>query len=542
VAIVSAAERIETFSEPSTDEAALVDALERLEADRDQWGGIEVFEEELRLREVMDILDDGDINRALSVARGYSRAEAWRTDRALRRLGMVLGRLADVDPPKALIYFADTMRRNAGEHYLAFFGSNVTSQDLAQTNIGSLIELDAYRAGLPFERVIDEASGHGVRVYTVQAEGLQSDSSLIHASTRMTIGGPPSAQPNQQRIRDAQDSLVGLARETGGEAFLNGVPPARIARRILDDLRCVYLLSFDAEGLAQDSALPVVVRVQRPKVTAHARGRLVVQSAETRLTSRLLSAFGQNAAVADPGFAVSSVIIPTGFAEGRYSALVQVRAGVSPLTGTVWDMGASLIARGEVRDDISGRLELSGPGVPVVLEQEMTFRPGPYELVAVAHERTADEIGTVRLDGEWPEPESAPVTLAPIALVQPRQAAFLRDGKLRRKGAWALGAREPAATDRPTLFVGLVCRSGAAKKRLRLERTLSGESEAPFTPQDLVFEDERCAQFRDQVRAGTMRSSGIYRYVVRVLEGDVELARGEREFTALDPADREAGR
>ena len=538
VMIVSAADRVATVSELTNDADALLAALERLENDRSQWAGMRAFEEELRIREVVDILDEGDIARALSVARRYSREEGWRTDRALRRLGMVLGRLADVEPPKALIYFADTMRRNAGEHYLSFFGNSVRSDDSAESDTGLHIQTDALRAGLPFEHVIDGAAGHGVRVYSVQAEGLQSDSSLMHASTSLSAGAPSSSNPNQQRIRDAQDSLVGLSRETGGEAFLNGVQATRIARRILDDLRCIYLLSFDAEGLPLDSALPVLVRVERPKVKADVRGRLVIQSDEARLTSRLLAAFG-DAPEAGKAFPVSSVVIPTGFAEGRYSALVQVRAPGSPLSGTVWDLGASLVSRGEVREDVSGRLEISGPGVAVVLEEEMTFRPGPYEIVAVAHERTGDQLGTSRLDGEWPDPDGAPVTIGPIAVIQPRQAAFLRDEKSRRKGAYALAESEPVATDLPTLFVGLVCRSGAAGRVLRLERTLAGDDEAPFAPQEITFGDERCARFQDKVRAGTM-TTGLFHYRVRVLDGEQERAAAEREFPALDPAEREA--
>src|SRR5262245_24090617 len=63
------------------------------------------------------------IKAALQLARRYAAEERWRQERDLRRLSMVLGRFADIDPTKAVLYFADTMRQNAGEHYLSLFGA-----------------------------------------------------------------------------------------------------------------------------------------------------------------------------------------------------------------------------------------------------------------------------------------------------------------------------------------------------------------------------------------------------------------------------------
>ena len=183
--------------------------------------------------------------------------------------------------------------------------------------------------------MVREAAAHGVRVYTIQAEGLVGDSSLIRGNSR-------SPSINTRRVSDAQTSLGSLAAETGGQAFLNGVPAPNIARRIRTDLDCVYLLSFDPSGFPVNETLPVVVRVKQPGVEARARGTILVQSESSRATSRLLAAFVAPDAVR-PDWPLRGALIPTGFRDGRYHALVQETVPASPLPQTEWDLGFSLV-------------------------------------------------------------------------------------------------------------------------------------------------------------------------------------------------------
>ena len=67
--------------------------------------------------------------------------------------------------------------------------------------------------------------------------------------------------------------LVGMAKETGGRSFLNGVRARKISAQIRRDFACVYLLSFDAEGLPLDRNLTVGLRTSRKKVKTQVRGR-----------------------------------------------------------------------------------------------------------------------------------------------------------------------------------------------------------------------------------------------------------------------------
>jgi VWFA-related protein len=526
--IVSAGQELRTFSELTDDPAQLAQALRALNADHRQWDPW-VQQEDTRIEEILEILNDRpyDFSRAQSVARGHQREERWRTQKALHLFSMVLGHMSELEPPKAVVYFADTMRANAGDHYLSFFSRHTEGTE------GDVSRLHTFTSKHAFDRVLEEATALGIRLFTIEARGLTSPPT--RSISAETPAGMASPVANTRPVKDAQDSLVGMALESGGRSFLNGVRARKIAATIKEDLSCVYLLSFDAAHLRKNTTHRVVVRVDQPGVKTHARGQLTVQSESRMLTSRLMAAFAspQNLQSQLP---VTSILIPTGFEKGKYAALVQLHVPGSPLPTTSWDMGLSLISRGEVAEDTSGHIGVSGPGVPVVLETEMKFRPGPFKLVGVAHETTGNDVGTGEVEADWPDPDDAEVTLGPVAVMQPTSAAILRDVELRREGAVGVADGRLARTDRPTALVGIVCRAKGSKRKLRVERRLVGEvgSFAPFGSLELDFGDDRCAQIRDLIPAGSM-SSGMFSYEIHVFHKKEELASTVKEFAAASP-------
>ena len=215
-----------------------------------------------------------------AVARIYQMQEKWHTEKALARFAMVLERLDGVNSPKAVIYFADRMRSNAGDHYAGLFSERKKTWRLDHESIVPV-----------YDQVIDVAAAHGTRLYTVQAEGLVSGVSGTRSTFLSRQYQDLGSAASTRRFTDAQNGLAGFALETGGQAFLNGVGPAKIARRIEADLGCVYLVSFDAGELPEDRRLPLNVFVDDSKLDMRARSRLIVQSDSARLASRLTNAF-----------------------------------------------------------------------------------------------------------------------------------------------------------------------------------------------------------------------------------------------------------
>ncbi len=533
VAVASSGDTVDVLADFSGDAQSLSTVLDRLEGDRHHWDEYPVREES-RIRELFEDEDKLGHGFACSKARWFRMEELYRTEKALRRFSMVLGILAEAQPPKAALYFADTVRRDPGAHYYTYIGA------CADQEVGESGSPSAFGAAHVIDRVIANASAYGVRMYTIQAEGLVTG----ETQAVPTYGSPTSVtsptsrikpfSPNQRRIHQAQDALAGMALETGGQSFLNGVAAPRMVKAIHDDVSCMYLISFDGAKFKLDTPLSVRVETKRPKVELQTRGRVVLPSESERRTARLLTAFVAPG-IAHKDLTVRGTLIPLGFEHGRYRALVQVLAPGSPVSDAVWDLGASLVSGGEMRQDDSGRLTIKRSGVPVVFESEMRFDPGPYELILVAHDTTSNQIGTIRIEGSWPERGDGPA-IGPIAVIQKSAGSvFLRQDAPRVGGSLARADKETVRTDEPTHLLTLVCR-GKGRPTLRIARTLEGDSVTEFPATDVRFDDEPgpCVQIRDMIPAKTM-VSGVFDYKVRVLDGATELATATQTIYALGP-------
>jgi hypothetical protein len=529
--IVSGADKIKSYGDLTGDPITLLKAINTLEEDRDQWDTYASLE----YRRLLDIMEEMpqtgsgtagrvDLHRALNLARLYYSEELWRAERDNRRFSMVLGRIAGLDGPKVVIYFADNMRTRAGMHYLDLFGAAQKGRIIQEfgadgfdVNRYSSVSGSTLGALTTFDQVVDKASAYGIRLYTVQAEGL-------------VMAGDQNV-PTTNRVRDAQDTLRDFALETGGTAFLNGVRATKIAQQISNDLECLYIVSFDPEGFDHDRSLAVKLFVDQPEVKVKVRGRVVVQSESSRLTSELLAAYA-NPGAGEADVPVRATVIPTGYDDGIFHALVQVRLPGSQVPAATWDLGASVVSRGDARDT-SGRLTVSAPDAPVILQTTMEFRPGPFEVVAVAHNITTDVVTSRQLEGEWPRPNAELASVGPIAVVQKTRGAILKNGKVRKSGIVAYAEDEPVDPEIAARLVATVCKSSDQKGKLRVSRVLLGQSEVSFPDLMIDLGKDQCALIQDVIPAGTM-TSGVFRYQVRVLDRNDELAVAERKFAAWD--------
>ena len=530
--LVSSARELKTLVPLTSDPAQLDAALAAMVNDVDDFDTYATTEVN-RLAEVVGELKIST-DRAISVARRYAEEERSRQERELTRLRMVMGRLDEIEPPKAVLYFADTMRENPGEHYLSFFsGPTLTDSNGTPTPGAADVQLAATTGATVLDRVVNEAAGNGIRFYTVEAQGLTSPDSLLQAG-----GSPfdnrnhPSPQLNHQRIRDAQGTLVAMAAETGGRAFLNGVTPEKMASRIVDDFSCVYLLSFDPKGWPVDTPLAVSLQVKRPKVKAVTRGRLVIESDSRRLTARLLAAYAAPEATKSP-VALRVGVTPIGWLDGRFEARVQVAIPPTSIPGTTWDLGASLVSRGSVGQEGSGRISVANAGVPVVWEKDMEFYSGSYDLIAVAHESTTDSVASKDVHGTWPNLDLDLATVGPITVSQPARGGFMRNGKTATKGALVVPPDEPLVPGEPTAVISLVCRARDQKKPLHVVRTLLGETETPVGTTDVEMGSDRCVQIVDLIKPKTL-GPGVYHYVVAVSSGSEEITRAKADMFVPD--------
>jgi VWFA-related protein len=535
--ILSNARELKVVEPMTSDAERLLEAIDRLEKDRDQWDTF-ANEEDRRVADVIETMNDmGDqvsgVERAMGRARRYQREETWRTEKSMRRLSMSLSRLSDLGSPKAVIYFADTMRSNAGEHYMAFFGER-----LRRTSVPLLgIDSESLMSQAPFDKIVNDATAQGIRFYPILSQGLVAPMNPVVPTAQAHNQAYSSPSQSNIRFRHARDTLANLGAETGGYAFVQGQAPARVAERIRDDFACLYIASFDPDDLPEDVALPVKVTTPRNDIEIRSRGRIVVQSESARVTQRLIAAFADpdDSGTASDPFAVRTQLIPTGFRNGRFTGLLQVSVPPGPLQEATWDLGATVIHADKVGAEPSGRLSVPQPGVPVVFEDELEFRPGDYEIVSVAHETLTGLVSSEKIEIRWPDLRKHKAAVSEVVILQPESGAFLRDDETRTSGSLARGPLEPIRADQPVALVGLVCRNRKQRGELSVDRRLIGETEVEFPPLEFALGNETCAQIRDLVPADTM-GEGYYRYEIVVTEDDTTLYQGTRDFFAFTPS------
>lgn len=495
-AIVSSADKLKTVVPLTGDRALLLQGLDRLREDSTQWDSY-AQQETSRVDRVVAAMGGSG---ARQLARGFAEEESWEARRTSQRLGIVLGLLGDEPPPRAAFYFADILRRDAGQHYLDMVLSN------GDPELRSASDFD-------FDRLIRDALSFGVHLFPIQAVGM--------ASTR---GYDARLRPTGHRVASAEGSLTSLGLETGGEAFIRGVPADKIAARVGLRLGCLYVLSFKPGGLARDETLPVTVRIGREGVTPRVQGLIVIPSASTRKTSRLLAAFSQGTGD-EPGGGLSVSVIFLSAAKNLYHGLVQLRTPKLATPNGAWDLGASLVSRGAVREDFAAHVSADVPGVSFVVEKEITMSAGPYEIVAVG-QLNGDQVLSGRLEGVLPTPESG-ASVSPVVAMQEGTAAFSRGGITRTVGTVALGHGEPVNNQKPLALISVVCRAGKSDLD-NVARTLSGSDAVSFDP-ILFAATDRCVQVRDVIPAKIL-GLGQFRYSVELKRRDDVLQTGSLEF------------
>ncbi len=530
----------------STDPEPLLEAIQRVRKDTAQWSEYAYAQgEELRYEEIVELPTIGSQRIA---ARAYQLEEMRLTSNRFRRLSATLGSLAQTDPPKAIFYFADMARQRPGEHFIKTFGSPEGVPDGAYS-------VDSPMAhSFAFDQVLNEANAQGVRLYTIQAQGMQVIP--VGAASRRTTGAPAG----RSRLEEAEDTMRGFALETGGEMFFGGTDAStmgRVRKAVERDFSCFYLLSFHATDLPEDQPLRVLLRMRDTenglaadsRFALRTRGQLVVQSAASREQSLLLAAHLVSGAVdADPG---RSVAIPLGFVDGTYQALVQTVVQGTDLSGgavtdCLWDLGMTHVFKQDVADDVSARVGASHPATPIVLETVWEFQPGTSEIISVGREHRLGQLTTAQLAVDWPDPDKARWSVTATTVVQEIEGVFLRksgdrEEDLRRHGPVGVG-QAGVRVDHPAFLVGLVCRGARVKEDVWVQRRLVGASTAEFEPLKWEFSGERCVQIRDLVRAGQL-GRGDFNYEVRIfdneqLEGQ-PLAEGRHAFTALPEGEPE---
>ena len=353
----------------------------------------------------------------------------FNTDRRLEALHSIADRLAGVDQKKSLIYFSSGMDRTGIENQ---------AQLRAATNA-------AVRANLA--------------IYTMDIRGLQAmvpGGEAQNASLRGTSPYSGQSTLNQYNSNfSSQETLVTLAGDTGGRAFLDSNDFGRVFTGVQQDTSFYYMIGYRSTNTARDGRFRrITVRVNRPGLKLDFRKGYYApadfqhstredrdQQLQDELASELpttdlpvyLSAGYFR--MADNRFYIPvSVIVPGN--EIPFTRSSDQDKATLDVLGVVLDPEKRPL--GTVRDTVKLAINQSQlvQRKNVQYESGFTLPSGKYHLKFVVRENQSGRMGSFETDLVVPDLKNAPVKMSSIVLASQLQPStkkksdspLLRDG------------------------------------------------------------------------------------------------------------------
>ncbi len=344
----------------------------------------------------------------------------FNTDRRLQALRAVAEQVANVPQKKSLIYFSSGMQR---------------------TGIENQSELRA---------AINSAVLANLSIYTLDIRGLQAlppGGEAQNASLRGTSAYSGQAQLNALDSNfQTQETLVTLAADTGGKAFLDSNDFGRVFKGVQDDTSMYYLLGYHSTNTAKDGKYRrITVKVNRPGVKVdfrrgyyaeadyrhsnkddrerQLRDELMSELPSTDLPVYLATAYFR---VSDNRFYVPLSLIVPG-SEIPFSRNRDQDKATLDILALVTD--EKKFPFGEIRETVKLAVNASNEvqRKNVQYDTGLTLPPGKYHLKVVVRENEAGRMGSFETDFTIPDLKSTPLKMSSIVLASQLQAAPKKD-------------------------------------------------------------------------------------------------------------------
>jgi VWFA-related protein len=356
--------------------------------------------------------------------------DMFNNDVRLRALKALAETLAPIEQKKSILYFSAGMQRSGQDN---------------QVELRSAINA-AVRAH--------------VAIYPVDTRGLQAivpggDASQASGrGTSLFTGRGVSQQFS--RMSASQDTLVSLASDTGGKAFMDSNDFGDAFARVQRDMSAYYLLGYSTGNLAKDGRFRRIrVRLKKPIAGARVEARsgyyadrdfahTARTDRETQLQEQLFSAVSATDL---------PVLVNAGFfrvAGDRYYVPISmaVPGSAVPLPAEKDKDNVQLDVLGIVQDEqgrpvgrIRQTLKLPPGSVgtlnakQILYQSGVTLPPGRFSVKVVVRENTSGLMGSFEAPVVVPELKQAPLKVSSIVLSTQRQAAKEKsDNPLVRNG------------------------------------------------------------------------------------------------------------
>ena len=344
----------------------------------------------------------------------------FNTDRRLQALRTVAQQVASVPQKKALIYFSSGMDRTGIENQ---------SQLRAATNAAVLANMS---------------------IYTMDIRGLQALPPGGEAQNASLRGKSPFSGASTLNDLTAnfttQETLVTLATDTGGRAYLDSNDFGKVFRGVQDDTAMYYMLGYHSSNTARDGKFRrITVKVNRPGLkidyrkgyyaeadfqhsNREERERQLMEELASDLPSTDLPVYLATGyfRVADNKFYVPISLIVPGSEIPFIQAKDQDKATLDVL-GLVTD--EKKLPSGEIRDTVKLAVNTSNQvrRKNVQYNSYVMLTPGKYHLKVVVRENQTGRMGSFETDFTIPDLRSTPLKMSSIVLASQVQPANKRD-------------------------------------------------------------------------------------------------------------------
>ena len=344
----------------------------------------------------------------------------FNTDRRLQALRAIADQVANVPQKKSLIYFSSGMQR---------------------TGIENQSELRA---------AINSAVLANLSIYTLDIRGLQAlppGGEAQSASLRGTSAYSGRAQLNALDSNfQSQETLVTLAADTGGKAFLDSNDFGRVFKGVQDDTSMYYLLGYHSTNTNRDGKYRrITVKVNRPGVKIDARRGYYAEAdfrhsnkddRERQLQEELASELPSTdlpVYLATAYFRLSdnryyvplSLIVPG--SEIPFSRNRDLDKATLDILAMVTDEKKFPVS--EIRETVKLAVSASNEvqRKNVQYDTGLTLMPGKYHLKVVVRENEAGRMGSFETDFTIPDLKSTPLKMSSIVMASQLQAAPKKD-------------------------------------------------------------------------------------------------------------------
>jgi VWFA-related protein len=419
VAIVSLGSTLSVNQDFTSDHALLKKALQ--DFDLGSGGGFE---------EGSTGTTEGTAETGGSFAVDDTEYNIFNTDRRLEALRSIAGKLSRIEEKKSLIYFSSGMDRTGIENQ---------SQLRSATNA-------AVRANMA--------------IYTMDIRGLQALVPGGEAQNASMRGTSPYSGKSAASAFDSnattQETLVTLAGDTGGKAFLDSNDFGKVFTGVQQDSSLYYLLGYHSSNTARDGRFRrITVKINRPGLKLDFR-RGYYAPADFQHATRddrerqLDEELASDLSTTDLPVYLSAAYFRIGDRKFYVPVSIVVPGSQIPFTRNNDQDKATLDVLGIVTDtekrpvgQIRDTVKLSVNTSQLVQHKNVQYNsgfvlpPGQYHLKFVVRENQSGRLGSFETDFTVPDLKTVPVKMSSIVLASQLQTNAKRksDNPLVRDGS-----------------------------------------------------------------------------------------------------------